>query len=234
MTTCTVIFDLDNTLINRNAAFQVFSDRFVDQFIDYKDDDELRAAAIEFMRVADRNGYRSKWELFEEIRTSLAMKNRETTTEELMQYWKSFLDCTVLMDGALEVLDELKKKNCKLGMITNGSVYAQNSKIDKVNIRRYFDAIVVSDEVGVKKPDKQIFDIALSRLGVKPETCWFIGDNPLLDIEGARAAGINAIWMEGFMVWDNSIEEPKFKIKHLSELIHVVEGKFEFHRSSTS
>jgi len=223
MTIKAVIFDLDNTLVNRRTAFQIFSNRFIDKYVECKDYGS-RSEIINLMRIADRDGYRNKRELFDELKTSLVMNNNEIKTDELLNFWSSeFLDCTVLMNGALEVLDYLKSKNYKLGIITNGSVYSQNTKIDKVKIREYFDTILVSDEMGIKKPDKEIFDIALDRLGFRAESCLFVGDNPELDVIGARAAGLNAVWLEGFMEWKEASEVPINKINQLLDLIHVVE-----------
>ncbi|HEX7036549.1 MAG TPA: HAD family hydrolase, partial [Pseudomonadales bacterium] len=63
------------------------------------------------------------------------------------------------------------------------------------------DCVVVSEEVGVRKPDAEIFRIAADRLGIAPARSWFIGDNPTIDIVGARDAGFRAIWLRGTRPW---------------------------------
>ncbi|HXH61298.1 MAG TPA: HAD-IA family hydrolase, partial [Fimbriimonadaceae bacterium] len=61
------------------------------------------------------------------------------------------------------------------------------------DLTRYFDAVVASLEEGVEKPDPRIFQIALERLGVPPESALHVGDNPVDDWQGAKSAGIKAL-----------------------------------------
>ncbi|CAM3635632.1 HAD family hydrolase [Marinicrinis lubricantis] len=173
----------------------------------------------EYIRTADRDGYRSKRELYEDLKRHLNMKQEHTTIEDMLHFWFSeFPKCTELMEGAQDVIEHLKSKQIKLGIITNGAVHTQHAKIDQAGIRPYFDCIVVSDEVGVKKPDRQIFDIALERLNIHPQQTWYVGDHPRNDVHGAREAGLQAVWLEGFMEWDAAIEPPEYVITHLKQL----------------
>lgn len=223
MTVEAVIFDLDNTLVNRKDAFNIFSERLINQFV-VTNDSINRCEIIKTIGIADRDGYRNRRELFEELLMTLPMNNPGITIEELMEFWSAeFFKCTVLMDGAQEVLENLLSKKIKLALITNGSVHSQNSKIDQVMIRNYFDTIIVSDEVNVKKPDKRIFDIALERLNISSQFSWYIGDHPIHDIQGAMDAGLNTVWMEGFIDWEATIQKPKHIISQLKELIKIVE-----------
>ncbi|UNK20309.1 HAD family hydrolase [Paenibacillus sp. N3/727] len=223
MTVEAVIFDLDNTLVNRKHAFMKYSEWFIDQFVIITDILH-KNEVLEYIRVADRDGYRKKHELYEELLTTLPMKNSEITVKDLLEPWFSeFYKHTVLMDGAFEILDYLKQMDIKLGLITNGSVHTQNSKIDQVMLRSYFDTIIVSDEVKLKKPDKRIFELALERLNVNPRESWYVGDHPINDIQGAVDAGLNAIWLKGFMDWGENIEEPKYIIDHLNVIKEVLE-----------
>lgn len=221
MTIQAIIFDLDNTLVNRKEAFRKFAERFMDQFVEVTSPHQ-RQQFIEYMIEADRDGYRRKQELYEELKRKMSMRNPDVTVDELAEYWfAEFFQCTVLMDGAIEVLEKLKSEGLKLGIITNGSVHSQNAKIDHVRIRDYFDVIVVSDEVGVKKPDVRIFQTALERLQVKPEQSWYIGDHPVNDIQGARYAGLTPVWLEGYMSWVEGIEKPRHVIRELRELMDI-------------
>lgn len=219
----TVLFDLDNTLLNRREAFVVFAERFIGKFIHLSNESE-KEEIIHYLVAADRDGYRKKRELYEEALTSLRFNEPAPTVEQLLEYWFSeFFQCSVLMDGAIEILDALKAKGIKLGLITNGDIYAQNSKIDQVNIRSYFDAIIISDEVGMKKPDKRIFELALNELKSNQENTIFVGDQPINDIAGAEAAGIRGIWLAGFSEWTIPDREPTHTIQNLQQLIPLVE-----------
>ncbi|SDT24863.1 putative hydrolase of the HAD superfamily [Paenibacillaceae bacterium GAS479] len=128
-----VLFDLDNTLVNRKKAFQNYAERFVDEFV-LVVGSRNRVQVVEYIIQADRDGYRKKRELYEELLTQFTMKN-PVTADTLVDYWfAEFFKHTVVMDGALELLEQLRSKEIKLGLITNGSVHSQNSKIDQVKI----------------------------------------------------------------------------------------------------
>ncbi len=100
----------------------------------------------------------------------------------------------LLVEGARELLDYLKTKNYKLGIISNGFREVQYRKMQSSNISNYFDAIVLSDDIGVNKPDKRIFDYAVGIAGTSASKSLIIGDNPNADISGALNAGWHAIY----------------------------------------
>lgn len=219
-----VIFDLDNTLVNRKLAFKAYLDSFIDTFVVVSDHAE-RIRIAEYIQKADQNGYRSKQELYGELLNTLTMKSESTTIDELLEFWFSeFYRYTVLMEGAQEVLSWLRERGILIGLITNGSKHAQNSKIDCVRIRSFFDTIIVSDEVQLKKPDKRIFEIAVERLGICPQNAVYVGDHPVNDIRGAIDAGLRAVWLKGFMDWDAALGSSDCSINHLYELIELFEG----------
>lgn len=83
----------------------------------------------------------------------------------------------------------------RLGLITNGPSWSQRPKIERFALASYMHAIIVSEEVGVAKPDPQIFHIALTTLAVAPEEALFVGDSPENDLRGAAQAGMPAIWV---------------------------------------
>lgn len=225
-----IIFDLDNTLVNRKRAFKKYTEEFIDEFVIITESTN-RDEIIEYIRIADRDGYRKKHELYEDLMKNLKMKN-DVTIEGLLGYWFSeFHKSTELMDGAIDILEELKNKQIKLGLITNGSTKSQNLKIDQVRIRGYFDNIIVSDEVQIKKPDKRIFELATEKLGVEPGCCLYVGDHPVNDVKGAIDAGLRAVWFKGFMDWDETIEKPKNIIKELRELMDIFEGESKLPRN---
>jgi len=218
-----VIFDLDNTLVNRKLAFRGFTEKLIDKYLVVNSSAE-REGLISYIREADRDGYRSKKELYAELLEKLEWK-KETSVDELLDFWHSeFYKYTTLMEDAIEVIQFIKENQIRLGIITNGSVHSQNAKIDQVGIRKFFDAIVISDAVNVKKPDKKIFEYTLQQLNVRAERSYYIGDHPINDIIGAEDAGLNAIWLEGFRVWEDSLPGPRKKISKLVELIQIIEG----------
>lgn len=222
-----VLFDLDNTLVNRKRAFEQFSRKFIDRFA-AAHNPEHRLRLVEQLRAADRNGYREKRELYEEMMRTLPMRAEGTTAEDLLAYWfAEFPSCTVAMDGAELVLRELKSRGVRIGCVTNGSARTQYAKLDQVQFRGYFDAVIVSEEAGVKKPDRRIYEMALSRLQARPENCWFVGDHPEKDAQGAAAAGLRPVLLLTTPAESGPLlPEGTLTINKLQELLPLCTGPF--------
>jgi len=115
-------------------------------------------------------------------------------------------------------------QNYKLGIITNGAVATQNRKIDALGVRKYFQTIIISEEVGMKKPEKGIFMRACQEIQVDAPNAVFIGDNFDNDIIGATQAGLSAIWLN-----KAKIEKPF--INQISELSCIKDKLIEMQRN---
>jgi len=94
---------------------------------------------------------------------------------------------------------ELLKKastNFKLGLISNFT-YAPVIYVGlrRLAINRFFNAVLVSADVGWRKPNRRIFEEALRRLGVRPEETVYVGDSPLEDIKGGKAVGMKTVFV---------------------------------------
>ena len=104
-------------------------------------------------------------------------------------------------------------------MITNGPSDLQRFKIEVLGIESWFDAIVVSGEIGIAKPDPAVFQVALSELNLDAEDVWHIGDNVKTDVGSANAAGLCSVWLNRF---DQTLTEdepvPDIEVKSLAEL----------------
>lgn len=90
------------------------------------------------------------------------------------------------------VLNQLRRRY-KLGLVTNGTPGVQRFKADRAGLTPFFDTVVVSGDVGSRKPDAKVFLSALERLGAEPSEAIMIGDRPGTDIEGASRLGMRAI-----------------------------------------
>ena len=97
-------------------------------------------------------------------------------------------------DGAGELLHLLKERYA-LGLLTNGPSDTQWEKIRTLGFGRAFGAIVVAGDVGIFKPDVQVFGMLLDRLDVRASAALFVGDNYDLDIVGAHRAGMRTAWV---------------------------------------
>jgi putative hydrolase of the HAD superfamily len=108
------------------------------------------------------------------------------------QYIACLADFNYLFDGTFEILDYLKGKY-KLHIITNGFEEIQSKKMISSNIYHYFDKVITSESVGVKKPNPKVFTYALDLAKADKENSIMIGDNIEADINGALKVGMKAI-----------------------------------------
>ena len=110
--------------------------------------------------------------------------------DETVSVWQNNIS---FAEDAIPVLCELKKKY-KIGLITNFDHSRHVKKVLNENgAKNLFECTIISDEIGFLKPDPKIFEIALNKLGVKPQNAIYVGDNINDDIQGAFAAGIQPV-----------------------------------------
>lgn len=127
-----------------------------------------------------------------------------------------------LFSDVIECLEQLRDRY-RLGIITNGSSDHQREKIERTNIAGFFDTIIISEEVGIGKPDLRIFNLALERLAVDPKAVVLIGDSLKRDVQGAQNAGITGIWINrGEIKEEDQKVIPDIQIKSLSKLLCIL------------
>ncbi len=129
-----------------------------------------------------------------------------------------------LDEGAAKVLEALRDRDIVVGLVSNtlrtpGEVLRTILKRQGVLDR--FAATVFSDECGVRKPDPAIFDIALERLGMDRKEVVHVGDDPILDVEGARAAGLRVVQLAPGQGWASRYT-PDAVIERLRDLPGVL------------
>ncbi len=110
--------------------------------------------------------------------------------EEL--YWSEFLSGMEFYPGAEDFLKRVKMAGIKSCIVTDLTAQIQFRKWQKLDLGRYIDFMVNSEEAGIEKPDACIFELALSKLGLKTGEVAMVGDNEEKDIKGAEAMGIKA------------------------------------------
>jgi len=96
--------------------------------------------------------------------------------------------------GARELLIELKRRDRRIAIVTNNIVSEQVAKLKRLELETLVDALVVSEAVGISKPDAGIFEHALAELGADAAGAVMLGDSWSADIEGALGAGLRAVW----------------------------------------
>ena len=154
-----------------------------------------------------------------------SMVGVEPDDEFVLQMGHDYLNLlpvkTALLPHALELLEHLSPRY-PLTIVSNGFIEVQQRKMASSGIEQYFSHVVLSENVGALKPDKRIFEHALSLNGAQPHETIMIGDNFEADICGAQNAGIDTIY---FNPKEKPIPEtqkpPTFHIKSLKEAMFL-------------
>jgi putative hydrolase of the HAD superfamily len=129
-----------------------------------------------------------------------------------------------LDEGAAKALDALTQRGIVIGLVSNTA--RTPGAVLRTILRRHgvlerFKATIFSDECGIRKPDPAIFDIALKQLDVSRKETVHVGDDPVLDVEGARTAGLRVIQLEASGAW-TARYRPDAVIERFDELPDVV------------
>jgi putative hydrolase of the HAD superfamily len=147
-----------------------------------------------------------------EVFETLKYKSSQQLIDNLSQAYIDYLpNYNQLFPYTFEALDYLKTKY-KLHIITNGFYDVQHKKLGNSKLKPYFQTITTSDDAGVKKPNRIIFDYALDLAKTKAQTSVMVGDNLEADVEGAKALGMEAVFFG---------HDPNYKgiqIQNLNEL----------------
>ena len=126
-----------------------------------------------------------------------------------------------LLDDAEEVVKKLSE-NHKLIIVTNGLKEVQRSRIEASAIGRYFNKVVVSDEIGILKPERGIFEYAVEGYGyIKKSEMLMIGDSINSDIKGGRDFGIATCWFKRNSTENTSDIKENYRITNLKELLEL-------------
>jgi len=101
----------------------------------------------------------------------------------------------IAYDDVFPILDDLKARDFRLGLISNATSLARRVS-DHLGLSKYFETIVISDEVGFRKPDKRIFRLAAKNVNLAPNRIIYVGDKFEVDVVGAKKAGMNSILLD--------------------------------------
>ena len=225
-----IFFDLDRTLWDFDAAAEVAFERIYEKY-------NLKSLGIpsahEFHEVYHPLN-EQLWMLYREDKITKDYLNRTRFMQPLAHYgvhdtaladhlsedyvyWSPRI--VRLVPGTMELLDYLKPKY-HLHLITNGFQEVQHTKLSGSGLEPYFETLTVSEEVGVKKPNPEIFLYALRKANASPAESLMIGDEMAVDIDGARAAGIDQIF---YNAGGKTVEgERTFEVKSLKEIIGIL------------
>lgn len=214
-----VIFDLDDTISDHQHSRRSALTALVEQYPAMMEKDikrleviherHLQANFVELLagkiQLAEARLNRIRG-LFEEVGLPLS-------DEELSRaggIYRSAYDIAYrAVPGVIPLIKALKPM-VKIAIVTNGMILKQEEKIRLCGVEGQFDAVVISEQIGVKKPDRIIFQHALTALNLSSGDAVMIGDSWKLDVLGARNAGIPAVW---FNRYEEKCPEPGLAVE---------------------
>ncbi len=173
---------------------------------------------VPFEKTFMTKEYKDLTDAFTAVCKIFGREPRDWLVEKLVGMWNKNKLLAKLYPDTIQVLEELKKRGYKLGLISNTDFASVESLLDKFDMRKYFDAVHLSYKTGYLKTDKESFEGLLKDLHVKRDEALMVGDSIVTDVEGAQNAGIKAILIDR-----RDRREYEEKIKDLTEL----RGKLE-------
>ena len=215
-----ILFDLDNTLFDREAAFRRVAEAF------YREHPSVSATGtledvVEKLVEWDEDGYgdrdkmRRRWlNEWPDIGKSPA---------ELEGWYRSAMEDAVAPDTEInEFLADLNEQQVPWGIITNGPP-SQHVKCKAAGLTELAGFVIVSGEVGYEKPDPWIYWDALRRLTIEePTDALMVGDNPTSDIDGAKRVGMRAAWVRRGRDYPEGLERPDYVIESVTEVSDLI------------
>ena len=157
---------------------------------------------------------------FERLFNSVGLKADPELFSHL--YLEHLSQGTYLIDGAEEILEVLQR-DYSMAIITNGLKDVQRPRLARSTIGAYFDAIIISEEVGYAKPDAGIFDAAFQSIGQPSrEEVLIIGDSLTSDIAGGIEYGIGTCWFNPSELERDPELAIRYEITHLEELLDIL------------
>ncbi|MGA4719731.1 HAD family hydrolase [Fictibacillus nanhaiensis] len=214
-----VLFDLDGTLLDRDTSVKKFVEDQHTRLSSVLSHIPKKMFAKRFIEL-EENGYVWKDKVYQKLAEELAVR-RMPPGELLDDYLTQFKYHCTPFPNLISMLEELKKKGYRLGIVSNGYGVFQYDTIQALGIKEYFDTILISEMEGLRKPDPLVFERAAERLNVKTEECMFVGDHPKNDLEAARNTGMVAVWKTS-PHWKEA-EAADYTIEDLSELKLILE-----------
>ncbi len=223
-----VLFDFDDTLHLRDHAFREACHRFIRRHYPALNDTE-HLARYEEMVYFDDYGYHRPLPyppFIEKFLTQWSDAVCDATENALQEFFLDFAANSVLLDDVADTLRELRRRGYLIGVITNGYSFLQDHKLGFSGLRPLVDITLVDQTEQIAKPHAEIFRRAAARLGVPCEACLFVGDHPINDVSGSRAAGMAAVRVDyGFPphhpIYDQPIPPEVPEIRQLSELLEL-------------
>ncbi|MBI1816646.1 MAG: HAD family hydrolase [Deltaproteobacteria bacterium] len=204
-----ILLDLDDTILRYSAVadecWEHVCARFAARLGDVSKDDLMAAIARyaswywsdrERHRTGRLDMQRARRDIVRAAFAQLRLEGLSVADELADRFTTLREDWVRPFDGAREALAAFRDRGARLGLLTNGSAQFQRRKIERFDLARFFDVILIEGELGFGKPDHRVFHRALTALQATPSETWMIGDNLEWDIAPAQHLGIVDVWVD--------------------------------------
>ncbi|MEU3495385.1 HAD family hydrolase [Kitasatospora cineracea] len=208
-----VLVDFDDTLIDRLSAVTAWVAGYCTE--------HGLGPAVE-QRMLEAMQIRADVNLVEALCAELGLP--ESAGALWARYEQELAASVKPFPGAIEALTAVQEAGHQVVVVTNGGTQIQRAKLEASGIAGMVDAVCISEEVGVRKPDRQIFESAATSVGRDlAQGGWMIGDNADLDVAGGRRAGLRTVWISHGRPWRGGLE-PDHVAPTAAEAFALVRG----------
>ncbi|MDC3178984.1 HAD family hydrolase [Flavobacteriales bacterium] len=221
-----ILLDLDNTLYNYDKPHNkglsaIFS--YCGKHFNFSAE-EFRTAYIRgrekvHIELSETASSHNRLLYIQKMLESLEISPFEHALKLYNAYWDTFLEEMKLYDG---VVDFFEKYNGKICVVTDLTAHIQYRKIKKLNIGKYIQFIVTSEESGREKPHAYPFMLALEKLRLKNKDVFMVGDSFKKDIVGALNIGIESYWLNSNQTNELYDDNLVTEIKSFKELLELI------------
>ena len=220
-----ICFDLDNTLWDVWPVIMRAEQKMYD-FLAQRYPRVVATMTLEMMRTAREETAAAH----PQMRHDFTFLRKQTLREHAREFgyaeamaeeaFDAFIQARNEVDLYPDVLPALEQLRNRYRLFTasNG-----NADLGKIGIAHFFERTIAARHVGALKPDPAIFHKVIEGTDLQVHEVVYVGDDPLLDVEGARGAGMQAIWIdrEG-AEWPPQIAPAAYTIRSLTELVELL------------
>ena len=214
-----IIFDAYGTLFDVNSAAEKCKDKIGDKWEGFAG--FWRTTQLEYTWLRSlMKRHKDFWKITEEsLDKSMRVFNIDNAMRnELLNLYKTLS----LYPEVKEVLDNLKKRNYKLSILSNGTPALLNELVKSNNLENIFDDLFSIEEVGVYKPDSKVYEIPTKKYKINRDEITFLSANTW-DVSGGGNYGYKSIWVNrNKAIFDNLDYKPKNEIANLSQLLDII------------
>lgn len=189
-----MLVDLDGTLVDRATAFAAWAGPFVRQ-VGGSDDD------VRWLLDLDADGYAPRVDVARALQERFGLAGGVPHLVDRLLF--EHVEAVAPYPGVVDGVRALRGEGAVVVVVTNGTVAQQERKLRVSGLLAEVDDVVVSEAVGVKKPDGAVFAAALEgavRCGGTGRA-WMLGDHPVADVAGGRASGLSTGWVSHGRPW---------------------------------